>query len=71
MIEHIALITGVQDEADTFLRDQPATRLDSPLGEIRQLDHAATEAQIRECFGVVSDRAIRSALLGELARPAR
>lgn len=49
MIEHIALITGVQDEADAFLSGQPATRLDSPLGKVRQLDHAGKTVSILCC----------------------
>ena len=49
VIEHIALITGVQDEADAFLSGQPATRLDSPLGKVRQLDHAGKTVSILCC----------------------
>lgn len=51
MIEHIAIITGVQDEADAFLRDHPVTRVASPLGEIRQLDHADKRITIL-CSGI-------------------
>ena len=51
MIEHIAIITGVQDEADAFLSDQPATRLDSPLGKVRQLAHAGKTVSIL-CSGI-------------------
>jgi nucleoside phosphorylase len=40
VIDHIAIITGVQDEADAFRRDHPVKRVASPLGEIRQLEHA-------------------------------
>lgn len=51
MIDHIAIITGVQDEADAFLRDYSATRLDSPFGEIRQLDHGGKTVTIL-CSGI-------------------
>ena len=51
MIEHIAIITGVQDEADAFLRGQPASLLDSPFGEIRQLDHEDRKVTIL-CSGI-------------------
>ncbi|WP_417596139.1 purine phosphorylase [Parasphingorhabdus sp.] len=51
MIDHIAIITGVQDEADAFLRDQPVTRVDSPLGEIRQLGHEGKQVSIL-CSGI-------------------
>lgn len=51
MIEHIAIITGVQDEADAFLRDHPVKRIDSPLGEVRQLDHGTKRVSIL-CSGI-------------------
>lgn len=51
MIEHIAIITGVQDEADAFRRDQPGSRVTSPLGEIRQLVHADKRVTIL-CSGI-------------------
>lgn len=51
MIEHIAIITGVQDEADAFLPDHPVTRVESPLGAIRQLDHARKKVSIL-CSGI-------------------
>lgn len=51
MIDHIAIITGVQDEADAFLRDHPATRADSPLGDIRELKHAGKQITIL-CSGI-------------------
>ena len=51
MIEHVAVITGVQDEADALLHDQPATRLDSPFGAIRQLDHGGKRVTIL-CSGI-------------------
>ena len=51
MIEHVAIITGVQDEADAFLRDHSATRLDSPFGKIRQLNHAGKAVTIL-CSGI-------------------
>lgn len=51
MIEHIAIITGVQDEADAFLRDQPVDRVASPFGEMRQLDHADKRVTIL-CSGI-------------------
>jgi adenosylhomocysteine nucleosidase len=51
VIEHIAIITGVQDEADSFLRDHPVTRVASPLGGIRQLNHADKRITIL-CSGI-------------------
>jgi nucleoside phosphorylase len=51
VIEHIAIITGVQDEADAFLRDHPLTRIDCPLGEVRQLEHAGKQVSIL-CSGI-------------------
>ena len=51
MIDHIAIITGVQDEADAFGRDLPSTRIDSPLGDIRQLGHAGKQVSIL-CSGI-------------------
>ncbi|WP_373491777.1 purine phosphorylase [Parasphingorhabdus sp.] len=51
MIEHIAIITGVQDEADAFGRDHPAQRIGSPLGDIRQQDHAGKQVTII-CSGI-------------------
>lgn len=51
MIDHIAVITGVQDEADAFLRDHPVTSTGSPLGPIRQLDHAGKKVSIL-CSGI-------------------
>lgn len=51
MIEHVAVITGVQDEADALLRDSPATRADSPFGAIRQLDHGGKRVSIL-CSGI-------------------
>ena len=51
MIDHIAIITGVQDEADAFLRDHSATRRDSPFGTIRQLNHAGKTVTIL-CSGI-------------------
>jgi len=51
VIEHVAVITGVQDEADALLHDQPATRLDSPFGAIRQLDHGGKRVAIL-CSGI-------------------
>ncbi|MEO9913297.1 5'-methylthioadenosine/S-adenosylhomocysteine nucleosidase [Parasphingorhabdus sp.] len=38
-INRIAIITGVQDEADAFLRDQSADREASPFGDYRTLYH--------------------------------
>ncbi|MEJ6594584.1 5'-methylthioadenosine/S-adenosylhomocysteine nucleosidase [Parasphingorhabdus sp.] len=51
MIDHIAIITGVQDEADAFRHDHPVTRVDSPLGEIRQLYHAGKKVSVL-CSGI-------------------
>ena len=51
MIERIAIITGVQDEADAFLRDHPVTRIDSPLGTVRQLEHAGKQVSVL-CSGI-------------------
>jgi len=51
VIDHIVVITGVQDEADAFLRDQPVTRVGSPLGEIRQLGHEGKQVSIL-CSGI-------------------
>ncbi|MEO9598953.1 5'-methylthioadenosine/S-adenosylhomocysteine nucleosidase [Parasphingorhabdus sp.] len=51
MTEHITIITGVQDEADAFLRDHPVMRIDSPLGEVRQLDHGGKTVSIL-CSGI-------------------
>jgi len=51
VIEHIAIITGVQDEADAFLRDHAVDRKGSPFGEIRQLDHADKRVTIL-CSGI-------------------
>ena len=51
VIDHIAIITGVQDEADAFGRDLPSTRIDSPLGDIRQLGHAGKQVSIL-CSGI-------------------
>ncbi len=51
MIDHIAIITGVQDEADAFRRDQSATRVDSPLGEIRRLELGDKQVTIL-CSGI-------------------
>lgn len=51
MIDHVAIITGVQDEADAFLPDHPATRTESPLGPIRQLGHAGRKVSIL-CSGI-------------------
>ncbi len=51
MIEHIAIITGVQDEADAFCQGHPATQVDSPLGEVRQLDHGGKKVSIL-CSGI-------------------
>lgn len=51
MIERVAIITGVQDEADAFLPERPAMRLESPLGEIRQLAHAGKQVSIL-CSGI-------------------
>ena len=51
MIERVAVITGVQDEADALLRDHPANRLHSPFGEIRQVGHAGKTVSIL-CSGI-------------------
>ena len=51
MIDHIAIITGVQDEADAFQRDSSVTRIDSPLGAIRQLEHAGKRVSVL-CSGI-------------------
>ena len=51
MIDHIAIISGVQDEADAFLPDHPVARVDSPLGTIRQLDHRGKKVSIL-CSGI-------------------
>jgi nucleoside phosphorylase len=51
VINHIAIITGVQDEADAFQRDSSVTRIDSPLGEIRQLEHAGKQVSVL-CSGI-------------------
>ncbi|WP_417620487.1 purine phosphorylase [Parasphingorhabdus sp.] len=51
MTKNIAIITGVQDEADAFRRHHASTRLDSPLGEIRQLDHGGKQVTIL-CSGI-------------------
>ncbi|MGB5724548.1 MAG: hypothetical protein WBM39_09025 [Parasphingorhabdus sp.] len=51
MIERVAIITGVRDEADAFRRNHPATRVDSPFGEIRQLDHVGKQVSIL-CSGI-------------------
>ena len=51
MIERVAIITGVQDEADAFLPERPATRLGSPLGEIRQVVHVDKQVSIL-CSGI-------------------
>ena len=51
MIERVAVITGVQDEADALLRDRPTTRLNSPFGEIRQVSHAGKTVAIL-CSGI-------------------
>jgi nucleoside phosphorylase len=51
VIDHIAIITGVQDEADAFQRDSSVTRIDSPLGEIRQLEHAGKQVSVL-CSGI-------------------
>ncbi len=51
MIDHIAIITGVQDEADAFQREQPVARVASPFGEIRQLDHEGKKVTIL-CSGI-------------------
>lgn len=51
MIDHIAIITGVQDEADAFRRDSSATRVASPLGDIRQLEHAGKQVSVL-CSGI-------------------
>jgi nucleoside phosphorylase len=51
VIEHVAIITGVQDEADAFLTDHPATLLESPFGKIRQLAHAGKTVTVL-CSGI-------------------
>ena len=51
VIEHIAIIAGVQDEADAFCHDHPATHVDSPLGPVRQLDRAGKKVSIL-CSGI-------------------
>ena len=51
MIEHIAIITGVQDEADAFCHDHPAAHVDSPFGAVRQLDRAGKKVSIL-CSGI-------------------
>ncbi len=51
MIDHIAIITGVQDEADAFQRDHPVTCVASPLGSIRQLEHAGKQVSVL-CSGI-------------------
>lgn len=51
MTENIAIITGVQNEADAFRRDHAVDRFDSPLGSIRQLDHDGKQVTIL-CSGI-------------------
>ncbi|MEH6790382.1 5'-methylthioadenosine/S-adenosylhomocysteine nucleosidase family protein [Parasphingorhabdus sp.] len=49
MIDHVAIITGVQDEADAFLPDHSARTAGSPLGTIRQIDHAGKTVSVLCC----------------------
>lgn len=51
MIERVAIITGVQEEADAFLAEQTTGRLESPLGEIRHLVHGAKRVSVL-CSGI-------------------
>lgn len=50
-ISRIAIITGVRDEADAFLNDQPAEQFDSPFGAVRTMDHAGKTLAIL-CSGI-------------------
>ncbi|QJB70097.1 5'-methylthioadenosine/S-adenosylhomocysteine nucleosidase [Parasphingorhabdus halotolerans] len=51
MIERIAIIAGVQDEAEAFLKDHGA-RIDiSPMGQVRRMDFADREVII-SCSGI-------------------
>lgn len=50
-ISRIAVITGVQDEADAFMPAQPAERSDSPFGAIRHLVHADKNISVL-CSGI-------------------
>ena len=51
MIDRIAIVTGVEDEADAFLPDHPGKPIESPFGVGRQLTHAAKEIAVL-CSGI-------------------
>ena len=50
-INRIAVITGVQDEADAFLREHEAHTFESPFGAIRLLQYARKDVAIT-CSGI-------------------
>lgn len=50
-ISRIAVITGVQDEADAFLPDHPAELSDGPFGAIRHVIHADKHISVL-CSGI-------------------
>tara|TARA_R110000772_G_scaffold49100_5_gene112220 strand:- start:2302 stop:2994 length:693 start_codon:yes stop_codon:yes gene_type:complete len=59
--QKIAIITGVVDEADAFLPDHPSEVITTPLGPVRQVDHAGKQIAIL-CPGIGKVHAAAAAM---------